>query len=115
MKRADVYMANLSPRSGAEQRGHRPVVIVSHDGFNKAPRWRSIIVVPVSTSTKQAKRTPTTVSLPAGSGGLSRDSVAICHQITTIDRSKLEREVGTLSKDHMLEIEEGIKAALSMD
>lgn len=29
--------ADLEPRSGSEQRGRRPVIILSHDGFNKTP------------------------------------------------------------------------------
>jgi hypothetical protein len=37
------------------------VIVVSHDGFNQAPGWRSVIVVPVSTSTAQAARGPTAV------------------------------------------------------
>ena len=37
MKRGDVYWADLVPRSGSEQTGRRPVVVVSHDGFNQTP------------------------------------------------------------------------------
>ncbi len=54
MQRGDIYWADLIPRSGAEQRGRRPVLIVSHDGFNRTPNWRSIIVVPIFTSAAQA-------------------------------------------------------------
>jgi mRNA interferase MazF len=68
MKRGDVYMANLVPRSGSEQKGIRAVVIVSHDGFNQTLSWRSIIVVPISTSTAQARRRRTAVALPKGAG-----------------------------------------------
>jgi mRNA-degrading endonuclease toxin of MazEF toxin-antitoxin module len=41
-----VFWADLAPRSGSEQAGRRPVIVVSHDGFNQAPGWRSVIVVP---------------------------------------------------------------------
>lgn len=54
MKRGEVYWADLVPRSGSEQVGRRPVVVVSHDGFNQTPGWMSVIVVPVSTSASQA-------------------------------------------------------------
>ncbi len=50
MRRGDVYWADLAPHSGSEQTGKRPVILVSSDGFNRAPGWRSVIVVPVSTS-----------------------------------------------------------------
>ena len=35
MKRGDLYLAELAPRSGSEQQGRRPVIIVSHDAFNE--------------------------------------------------------------------------------
>jgi mRNA-degrading endonuclease toxin of MazEF toxin-antitoxin module len=89
VQRGDVFWADLIPRSGSEQRGRRPVIIVSHNGFNQTPGWRSIIVVPISTSATQARRGPTAIPLPQGAGGLDRVSVALCHQVTTLDRAKL--------------------------
>ena len=56
MKRGEIYWADLAPRSGSEQTGRRPVILVSHDGFNQTPSWKSIIVVPISTSASQGKR-----------------------------------------------------------
>jgi mRNA interferase MazF len=111
MKRGEIYWANLQPRSGSEQRGNRPVIIISHDGFNQNPRWRSIIVIPVSTSSAQAKRGLTAILLPKETGGLTQESVALCHQITTLDRAKLTDKIGELSSEWLKQIEEGIKAA----
>lgn len=115
MKRGDVFWAELAPRSGSEQMGRRAVVIVSHDGFNEAPGWRSLIVVPVSTSTTQAQRGPTAVPLVEGAGGLRRAGVALCHQVTTLDRAKLTRRLGTLRQDALARIEDGLRAALDLD
>ncbi len=56
MKRGQVYWADLAPRSGSEQQGRRPVIVISHDAFNQTQGWRSIIVVPLSTSVAQAGR-----------------------------------------------------------
>lgn len=109
-----MYWAKLAPRSGPEQRGTRPVVVVSHDAFNTTPGWRSVIVVPVSRSPGQARRGPTAVAVPKGTGGLPADSVALCHQVTTLDRSKLTRLIGTLSPQTLDEISEGLKIAQSL-
>ena len=79
MKRGDVYWAELKPRSGSEQQGRRPVIIVSHDAFNQSRNWRSIIVVPLSTSQAQAKRGLTAIFLSQGTANLPQDSVALCH------------------------------------
>jgi len=97
MKRGDVYWATLTPRSGSEQAGRR-----------------SVIVVPVSTSASQARRGPTAVALPAGAGGLAHESVALCHQVTTLDRPKLAALLGSLTAAHLREVEDGLRIALGM-
>jgi mRNA interferase MazF len=114
MKRGEIYWAELVPRSGSEQKGRRPVIVVAHDAFNQTPGWRSVIVVPVSTSGAQAARGPTAVALPAGTGGLKKASIALCHQVTTLDRSKLIQLIGILKAEHLSKIEEGLKAAMSL-
>lgn len=114
MRRGEVYRAALQPRSGSEQQGNRPVVVVSHDAFNQTPNWQSIIVVPVSTSRRQAARGPTAVPLPEGSGGLKMDSCALCHQVTTLDRAKLTQKLGSLNKEDVDRVEAGLRAALDL-
>ena len=114
MKRGEVYWADLVPRSGSEQQGRRPVIVISHDAFNQTQGWRSIIVVPLSTSAAQAGRGPSAVSLPQGAGGLSRESVALCHQVTTLDRSKLTQRIGELNSAELRQVEDGIKAAMDL-
>jgi mRNA-degrading endonuclease toxin of MazEF toxin-antitoxin module len=90
------------------------VVVVSHDGFNKVATWRSVIVVPLSTSDAQARRGPTAVLLESGATGLPRDSVALCHQVTTLDRAKLARRVGQIASLPMRQVEDGLKAAMDL-
>ena len=114
MRRGEVYWATLAPRSGSEQKGRRPVIVVSHDGFNQTPGWRSVIVVPLSTSLSQRQRGPTAVALSKGIAGLSRDGIALCHQVTTLDRDKLSRRIGTLPAAAINAVEAGLKAALSL-
>jgi len=115
VRRGEVYWADLIPRSGSEQTGRRPVIVVSHDGFNQVPGWRSVIVVPLSTSSSQARRGPTAVEMPGGAAGLPKTGVALCHQVTTLDRAKLTKRVGTLSSDLLREVEEGLKAAMDLE
>lgn len=115
MNRGEIYWADLVPRSGSEQTGRRPVIIVSHDGFNRTAGWKSIIVVPISTSASQGRRGPTVVELPGGSAGLPKASFAVCHQVTTLDRAKLTRKAGTLPSEFLRRVEEALKAAMDLD
>jgi mRNA interferase MazF len=113
MKRGEVYWADLVPRSGFEQQGRRPVIMISHDAFNQTQGWRSIIVVPLSTS--QRKRG---VGLPQycclKAQPVSARSVALCHQVTTLDRSKLTQRIGELNSTELRQVEDGIKAAMDL-
>jgi mRNA interferase MazF len=114
MKRGEVFWADLIPRSGSEQQGRRPVIVISHDAFNQTQGWRSIIVVPLSTSVAQAGRGPSAVLLSQGAAGLSKESVALCHQVTTLDRSKLTQRIGELKSTELRQVEAGIKAAMDL-
>ena len=114
MKRGEVYLAELEPRSGSEQRGRRPVIILSNDLFNISPSWRTVIVVPLSTSGRQAARGPTAVPVPAGVSGLRHDSVALCHQVTTLDRAKLGACLGALAPATLAAVEAGLCVAMEL-
>ncbi|MDQ1638311.1 MAG: mRNA interferase MazF [Pyrinomonadaceae bacterium] len=114
MKRGDVYWADLIPRSGSEQQGRRPVIVISHNAFNQTQAWRSIIVILLSTSAAQAGRGPSAVRFPEGTAGLGKASVALCHQVTTLDRSKLTQRIGELNPIELRQLEDGLKAALDI-
>ena len=90
MKRGEVYWADLVPRSGSEQTGRRPLILVSHDGFNQKPGQRS---------SSQGKRGPTVIEPSRGTAGLAKTCFAVCHQVTTLDRAKLTKRLGTLPSE----------------
>ncbi|MFC3862205.1 type II toxin-antitoxin system PemK/MazF family toxin [Deinococcus antarcticus] len=108
MKRGEVWEATLLPRSGSEQQGTRPVILLMRENFLSAESWRSILVVPLTTSTAQGRRGPTSVLLSAGVGGLTRDSFALAHQYTTLDRSKITRKLGELPATELLAVEQAV-------
>ena len=91
------------------------MILLSHDGFNRTPTWRSMIVVPISTSASKSVRGPTVVVIPGNTAGLPKTSHALCHQVTTLDRAKLTKRIGTLPSELLREVEEGLKAAMDLD
>ncbi|MBC7473758.1 MAG: type II toxin-antitoxin system PemK/MazF family toxin [Candidatus Sericytochromatia bacterium] len=114
MERGDIYIANINPRSGSEQSGIRPILIISHNSFNTTQNWKSIIIVPISTSINQAKRSPTVVKILANESGLEKESSILCHQITTLDKSKITKKIGSISGEKMKEVERSIKYSLDI-
>ncbi len=87
-----VVEADLDPVRGAEQRGLRPVLVVSNEQFNQA--IPNVTVLPM-TSTRR-RLYPAEVLLPKGRAGQPLDSIIMAHQIRTISRERLRRHVGSL-------------------
>ena len=89
-----VYLANLDPSRGSEQRGTRPVIVMSYEAFNRV--MPVVTVLPV-TSLKPGRRVYSNEArLPRHSCGLRQESLALAHQIRTIDKSRLLKPVGAV-------------------
>jgi len=95
-----VFLASLDPTTGSEQAGKRPVIVISRERINQM--LPVVNVIPL-TSRKSPSRSiyPNEVLLPAGYAGLKVDSIALCYQIRTLDKSRLERELGTLAETNL--------------
>lgn len=55
---------------------------------------------------------PTAIALTSGAGGLTKASIALCHQVTTLDRARLTRRIGSLSPADLDRLSAGLTAAL---
>lgn len=91
-----IYLASLDPTKGSEQAGKRPVLVISNEQINQL--LPVVNVIPL-TSRKSPSRTiyPNEVLITAGKAGLKVDSIALCYQIRTLDKSRLERDFGELT------------------
>jgi mRNA interferase MazF len=90
-----IFLASLNPAKGSEQAGRRPVLIISRESINQMLPVVNIIPL---TSRKSAARSiyPNEVLLPADIAGLKMNSIAMCYQVRTLDKSRLEEDVGEL-------------------
>ncbi|MBI3098514.1 MAG: type II toxin-antitoxin system PemK/MazF family toxin [Planctomycetes bacterium] len=115
MMRGEVYVAIFAPRSGSEQHGRRPCIVVSRDAFTSHPAWGSVTVVPLTTSPRWLLPSPTSVQFSAGECGLAKASAALAHQITTLDRSKLGgAPIGRLSLEKDLALAKALRVYLDI-
>jgi len=90
------------------------VLVVSREQINQL--LPVVNVIPL-TSRKSAARViyPNEVLLPAGVAGLRVDSIALCYQIRTLDKSRLERDWGELDDVNLRqEILDAIRLQLEM-
>jgi mRNA interferase ChpB len=83
VKRGEIWLVALDPTAGHEQRGTRPVLVVSPDAFNAATQ--TPVVVPITTGGGFARNRGFAVSL-AGAGTRT-EGVIRCDQPRTIDLS----------------------------
>jgi mRNA interferase ChpB len=63
VNRGDIYLVSLDPTSGHEQRGHRPVLVISPTAFNQATRLP--VVVPITNGGEFARKIGFAVPLTA--------------------------------------------------
>lgn len=84
---------DLNPIVGSEQRGRRPVLVVSNEPFNRA---MPVLTVLPLTST-QRRLYPAEVPLPKRAAGQPLDSIVMAHQIRTISKQRVASLVGYLT------------------
>ncbi|HZF13462.1 MAG TPA: type II toxin-antitoxin system PemK/MazF family toxin [Thermoanaerobaculia bacterium] len=100
MERGDVFLVNLDPVVGSEVGKTRPAVVVQNDLANRSSP--TVTVIPISSHLERLF--PFQVRIPAGEGGLKRESKALCEQIRTLSRERLVERLGRLSTERLLEI-----------
>jgi mRNA interferase ChpB len=99
MRRGEVYMVDLEPTQGREQRGHRPVVIVSPDAFNRATGLP--VILPITNGGDFARRIGFAVPLT----GTKTTGVVRCDQPRVLDlNARNGRKVETLPGTIMDEV-----------
>ncbi len=102
IQRGDIYYANLSPVTGSEQGGIRPVLIVQNDvGNSHSPT----VIAAAITGYVKGKRQPTHVRLKGAACGLFRNSTVLLEQLRTLDKSRLGEYMGSVGADKMREVD----------
>lgn len=81
MKRGDIWLVELDPTQGHEQRGRRPVVIVSPEAFNDVTKVP--VVLPITTGGKFFRMAGFAVSLEGM--GTKTTGVIRCDQPRALD------------------------------
>ena len=99
MKRGDIYLVSLDPTEGREQRGSRPVLIVSPLEFNEATKLP--VICPITSGGDFARRIGFAVPVT----GIKTTGVVRCDQPRVIDlAARNARKVDTLPASIMDEV-----------
>ena len=79
MKRGDIYLVALDPTVGREQRGHRPVLVISPAEFNDATKLP--VVLPITNGGEFARRIGFAVTI----AGIKTTGIVRCDQPRVLD------------------------------
>lgn len=110
VRRGDIFCADMNPIVGSEQGGIRPVLIVQNDLGNM---YSPTTIVVALTSKQDKKSLPTHIHIGTESG-LNRDSMALCEQIRTIDKTRLISKIGSVNEHTIKDVLEGIKISFNI-
>ena len=102
VERGEIWLANLDPTKGSEQAGTRPIIIFQETTISKFTS--TIITIPLTTNLRRAAL-PSCFLIPNGQGGLNQDSVALCHQLRVLDKTRLIKRLGHLDLETTSELE----------
>lgn len=111
VNRGEIWLATLDPVRGSEQAGKRPVMIMQTNAINRFTT--TVLAIPFTTNLRRAAL-PSCVGVAKGEGGLSSESVALCHQLRVLDKSRLIIKLGAVSKTTLQKIEDCALFTLGM-
>jgi mRNA interferase ChpB len=80
MERGDIYIVDLEPTRGSEQRGKRPVMVVTRKAFNA---HNPPLICPITSGGVAKRLEGFTVSL--ATSGLQTTGVVLCSQVRAVD------------------------------
>jgi mRNA-degrading endonuclease toxin of MazEF toxin-antitoxin module len=81
MKRGEVWLVSLDPTSGHEQKGRRPVLIVSPEAFNRVTKL--LVVLPITNGGNFARTAG--FAVPLTGAGTKTTGVVRCDQPRALD------------------------------
>jgi mRNA interferase MazF len=100
IKQYMIVLANLDPTIGSEIKKTRPCVVISPDEMNKY--LNTIVIAPMTTTSKQY---PTRVEIKHD----NKIGWIVLDQIRTIDKQRIIKDLGRLSKPEIKEVKSILK------
>jgi mRNA interferase MazF len=111
VERGTVVLVELDPTVGHEQRGVRPCIAVSDPAVNAEQRFPLIAVVPLTGTPGHGALYP---ELSPGKSGLTKTSYALVDHVRSIDKHRIRRVYGRVTKDDLTAVDQGLELFLGL-
>ena len=109
--RGSVVVVELDPTFGREQHGTRPCILVSDPDVIGDQRFPLVCVVPVTGTPGEGLLYP---PLSPGQSGLAKTSFALIDHLRSIDKRRIRRAFGEITRDEIAAIDEGLVMFLGL-
>jgi mRNA interferase MazF len=107
ISQGDVFWVDLGRPSGSGPGYRHPHVVVQNDLFNRS-RIGTVVMCVVTSNLKRGA-VPGNVLLGRGEANLPKPSVVNVSQLYTVDKAALVERIGTVSRQRLREILDGIR------
>lgn len=108
MKQCEIWLADLDPVKGSEQKGFRPVVIISGNMLNKY--LPIVIACPLTSKIKAYKGN--VILEPNEMNGLSEKSEVLTFHIRSISQERLSKKIGKITKAELTQLKQTLNDIL---
>jgi len=107
INQGDVFWVDLGEPAGSGPGYRHPHVVIQNNVFNRS-RINTVVVCVLTSNLKRAQA-PGNVLLEKGEANLPQLSVVNVSQIFTVDKRDLVEKIGTLSRQRVRQILDGIR------
>jgi mRNA interferase MazF len=107
INQGDIYWARLENPGGLQPDYAHPHVVIQDNVFNRS-RINTVVVCALTSNMKRANE-PGNVLLEVGEANLSRQSVVVVSQVSTIDETQLGEYIGSLTGPRINQILAGMR------
>ncbi len=107
INQGDLYWAQLEDPGGLQPDYSHPHVVIQDNIFNRS-RINTVVVCALTSNMKRANE-PGNVLLEVGEANLSKQSIVVVSQVSTVNEMQLGEYIGTLTRQRINQILAGMR------
>jgi mRNA interferase MazF len=107
VRRGDLFWIEPDESRGSIPGHPHPHVVVQDDVFNRS-RISTVVVCALTSNLSRASE-PGNVLLEVGEGNLTKQSVVVVSQVSSVDKARLGERIGALSDERVEQILAGMR------
>ncbi len=107
INQGDIFWIDFRTPNGSEPGYRHPHLVIQNNLFNRS-RINTVVVCAL-TSNMNRVSAPGNVALKKGEANLPKKSVVNISQLFTVNKSDLSEKIGTISKDRIFQVLQGIR------